>query len=124
MLKELLGGLVRARRRSDPSPYYDPADLARRLTKKARELQSQGYIDYPVLVHLETRAVCNAACSFPVSAYRAARWTDKRAIRRAMSGSSMRSTYTTCRSCARCGRHLPSRRTTGSPCDRCTYLSY
>lgn len=64
MLRRLLGGLVRGRDRPDPSPFYDAADLARRLTGKSRELQSQGYVDYPVLVHLETRAVCNAACTF------------------------------------------------------------
>ena len=45
-------------------PFYDSAALHGAITDKARLLLSQGYLDYPRLVHLETLAVCNAACEF------------------------------------------------------------
>jgi len=45
------------------TPYYDESDLARWITDKARYLQNE-YLEYPALVHVETLAVCNAACSF------------------------------------------------------------
>lgn len=47
----------------ETQPYYDLPTLARRITKKAGDLRL-GYVDYPALVHLETLAVCNAACNF------------------------------------------------------------
>ncbi|MBI4190181.1 MAG: radical SAM protein [Betaproteobacteria bacterium] len=44
--------------------YYDPDQLVRFATKKAEKLKARGLLDYPAIVHLETLAVCNAACSF------------------------------------------------------------
>src|SRR5688500_7831084 len=44
-------------------PYYDLSALARRMREKAGALQTS-YVDYPAVVHLETLAVCNAACEF------------------------------------------------------------
>jgi hypothetical protein len=64
MFKGLLADLLRARRGPDRRPFYDAEDLGRRLTEKSQQLRAEGYLDYPALVHLETRAVCNAACSF------------------------------------------------------------
>lgn len=64
MLKDLLGELARRARKPDTRPYFDPVELADRITQKSRDLLTRGYLDYPVFVHLETRAVCNAACSF------------------------------------------------------------
>jgi hypothetical protein len=64
MLKELLANVVQARRNSDRSSYYDATTLEQLIGDKARYLQASGYLDYPALVHLETRAVCNAACNF------------------------------------------------------------
>lgn len=45
------------------SPYYGQSDLERWATDKARYLRTN-YLDYPALVHMETVAVCNAACNF------------------------------------------------------------
>lgn len=45
------------------TPYYDDARLRRWITDKARYLQAD-YMDFPALVHIETLAVCNAACTF------------------------------------------------------------
>lgn len=44
--------------------YYDVGALAAGQHAKSRELQLAGYLDYPVLVHLETITACNAACDF------------------------------------------------------------
>jgi hypothetical protein len=46
------------------APYYDEATLAERMRVKSRGLLDAGYLRYPALVHIETQAVCNAACSF------------------------------------------------------------
>lgn len=43
--------------------YYDESDLCRWITEKAAYLKRE-YMDYPVLVHIETLAQCNASCSF------------------------------------------------------------
>jgi hypothetical protein len=45
-------------------PYYDSELLKGWLTAKAATLRAQGYVDYPALVHVETIAACNAACTF------------------------------------------------------------
>lgn len=47
----------------ETQPYYDLPTLTRRITKKAADLRLS-YVDFPALVHLETLAVCNAACNF------------------------------------------------------------
>lgn len=67
MLGSLLRQLLpRSRARADSgSPlYYDFGALAAGQRAKSRELQLAGYLDYPVLVHLETVTACNAACNF------------------------------------------------------------
>jgi len=38
--------------------------LTRGIGRKAEKLRSHGYLRYPAMVHLETIAVCNAACEF------------------------------------------------------------
>ena len=70
MLKRLAKEIVRRVTRRSleidnfvESPYYDVADLGRWITEKAQYLQSD-YLEYPALVHMETIAMCNAACSF------------------------------------------------------------
>jgi len=45
-------------------PYHDVPRLTSAMTETSRELRDRGYVDYPVFVHLETLAICNAACSF------------------------------------------------------------
>jgi len=71
MLRSIFREIFHGRHRLDANlaewseqPYYDPEALGRRLTAKARVLQDGGYQDYPAIVHLETLAVCNAACVF------------------------------------------------------------
>jgi MoaA/NifB/PqqE/SkfB family radical SAM enzyme len=68
MLKSLLKEALLGRRRSavdlDESPFYDPRRLVEAIAWKSRYLLDNGYLDYPALVHLETQAVCNAACDF------------------------------------------------------------
>lgn len=44
-------------------PYYDPVRLTRLITRKAG-LYATAYLDWPVMVHMETIAICNAACDF------------------------------------------------------------
>lgn len=44
--------------------YYDQHQLVRFATAKAERLKASGMLDYPAIVHLETLASCNAACSF------------------------------------------------------------
>lgn len=44
--------------------YYNPDQLVRFATQKAERMKSWGLVDYPAIVHLETLANCNAACSF------------------------------------------------------------
>lgn len=56
-------------RRADASeleaiPFYDFAELNRWVAQKATLLQSAGYVEYPAIVHVETIASCNAACTF------------------------------------------------------------
>jgi len=67
MLGSLLRQLLpRAKPRADSGDcfYYDFEALAAGQRTKSRELQRAGYLDYPVLVHLETITACNAACDF------------------------------------------------------------
>ena len=45
-------------------PYYDAAALIRLITDKATYLRKHAYLDWPAIVHMETIAVCNAACDF------------------------------------------------------------
>ena len=70
MLKSLAKELVRRWTRQPlevdnfaDSPFYDEDDLAKWVAKKARYLRGD-YLEVPALVHMETIAVCNAACSF------------------------------------------------------------
>jgi hypothetical protein len=44
-------------------PYHDSRQLAARITRKAA-LFATAYLDWPIMVHMETIAVCNAACEF------------------------------------------------------------
>jgi hypothetical protein len=67
----MLGNLLRrilapnaALERANGRFYYDFSALAEGQRKKTRELQLAGYLDYPILVHLETITACNAACDF------------------------------------------------------------
>lgn len=67
----MLGNLLRrilspnaASEVSDGRFFYDFSALAQGQRDKTRQLQIAGYLDYPVLVHLETITVCNAACDF------------------------------------------------------------
>jgi len=46
------------------TPYFDEDALGVRMRAKSEWLREQGYLDYPALVHVETQAVCNAACNF------------------------------------------------------------
>lgn len=46
-----------------PRPFYDQRQIEPRMRARAEKLR-QRYLRYPSLVHLETQAVCNAACSF------------------------------------------------------------
>jgi sulfatase maturation enzyme AslB (radical SAM superfamily) len=48
----------------DQLPYHDRAALIGLLTRKATALQHSPYLDWPALVHMETIAICNAACGF------------------------------------------------------------
>lgn len=45
-------------------PYYEPEALRRQMHAKARFLRDHGYLHVPAMVHVETLAVCNAACVF------------------------------------------------------------
>lgn len=47
-----------------PEPFYDEEKIAGRLRAKSEYLRGAGYLRYPALVHIETQAVCNAACAF------------------------------------------------------------
>ena len=46
------------------APYYTENALAERMRRKTASLREAGYLNYPALVHIETQAVCNAACTF------------------------------------------------------------
>jgi len=46
------------------SPYYDEASLRRAMERKAHFLQENSFLHSPAIVHVETLAVCNAACVF------------------------------------------------------------
>ena len=54
----------RARDTLAPEPHYDLPRMIRKTGATAQRLLAKGYLDYPRLVHLETLAVCNAACEF------------------------------------------------------------
>jgi hypothetical protein len=67
----MIGSLIKeliARRRGEtrgaPEPYFDYPSIAKGVAANAQRLLAEGYLDYPVFVHLETLAVCNAACDF------------------------------------------------------------
>jgi hypothetical protein len=45
-------------------PFYDERDIVPRMRVRAESRRDAGYLRYPAVVHLETQAVCNAACSF------------------------------------------------------------
>lgn len=45
-------------------PYHDAEQLALAVTRKAGMLRKGGYLEWPAMVHMETIAVCNAACEF------------------------------------------------------------
>lgn len=45
-------------------PFYDYSALNGWVARKASTLQEAGYVDHPAIVHVETIASCNAACSF------------------------------------------------------------
>ncbi|MGH8620254.1 MAG: radical SAM/SPASM domain-containing protein [Burkholderiales bacterium] len=69
MLKSLFDNLARRRGRRLAREYfegdlYDPVVLTRAATRKAEFLKREGLLDYPAIVHLETVAACNAACTF------------------------------------------------------------
>ena len=48
----------------DELPFHDRQALMAGVTRKAEMLRERNYLDWPVFVHMETIAVCNAACSF------------------------------------------------------------
>jgi len=70
MLWSLLKGLRSSRHPDYPLadmeelPYHDPRLLGRHVSRKAEDLRAAGYLDWPAIVHMETIAVCNAACTF------------------------------------------------------------
>ncbi len=73
MLKSLINNLIRPRRRDEFGDdfgvgYYDPGESdvksAAKVTRHAATLRRHIGLDYPAMIHLETVAVCNAACSF------------------------------------------------------------
>lgn len=70
MLWSVLKGLVNFRRPAFPFadmealPYHDPQRLARDISRKAEYLRGGGYLEWPAIVHMETIAICNAACDF------------------------------------------------------------
>lgn len=45
-------------------PYYDTSALIKLITVKAEGLRNDAYLDWPAIVHMETIAICNAACGF------------------------------------------------------------
>jgi len=70
MLKSVLKRAV-SRRRDDPSAvpsedgrYYSYGETVRWLREYAEQLSRSPHLGYPYLVHLETLAMCNAACTF------------------------------------------------------------
>jgi hypothetical protein len=67
MLVNFLRGILSANALAEESvrrSFYEFSDLVAKMHGKARQLQLAGYLDYPILVHLETVTVCNAACNF------------------------------------------------------------
>jgi|SRR5882672_1229788 len=44
-------------------PFYELEQLERRITEKV-EMQRSTYLEWPAFVHMETIALCNAACDF------------------------------------------------------------
>ncbi len=70
MLWSLLKDLLAAQRPRPPFedmealPYHDPQQLALAVSRKAGFLGQHGYLRWPAMVHMETIAVCNAACDF------------------------------------------------------------
>jgi Radical SAM superfamily/Iron-sulfur cluster-binding domain len=70
MLWSLLKGLRSSRHPDYPLedmeelPYHDPQLLGRHVSQKAERLLAAGYLEWPAIVHMETIAICNAACDF------------------------------------------------------------
>jgi len=73
MFKALINNLIHSKRGDDFSDdsagyHYDPDESPDTVTAKAARnaanLRDCVGLDYPALVHMETVAVCNAACSF------------------------------------------------------------
>lgn len=70
MLKSLMKRVVWRRRGeqeelpAEDGGYHSYAEMQRRMQDKAERLRSSLHMGYPYLVHLETIASCNAACSF------------------------------------------------------------
>src|SRR5262245_47756568 len=66
LFKDAFGGKSAATRCSELEklPYYSPAKLGTWISQKAALLREVGHLDWPAIVHLETIAICNAACSF------------------------------------------------------------
>ncbi len=73
MFKALINNLIRPKRGDDFSDdyagyHYDPdestATVAAKAARNAANLRDRVGLDYPAFVHMETVAVCNAACSF------------------------------------------------------------
>lgn len=59
--KELLR---KARETLTREPQYDVPRMIRSTTASSHRQLEKGYLDYPCVVHLETLALCNAACEF------------------------------------------------------------
>lgn len=66
LLKSLLMPGSTGPRPVDPDelPFHDRNALMAGITQKAEMLRATRYVEWPVFVHMETIAVCNAACSF------------------------------------------------------------
>jgi hypothetical protein len=62
----MLSSLIKQvfRKNSNQNSYYDHEKLVKAITQKANFLQQNNYLEWPAIVHMETAAVCNAACSF------------------------------------------------------------
>jgi MoaA/NifB/PqqE/SkfB family radical SAM enzyme len=58
------GGLDEQLAEWSREPFYDEQKIAGRIRDKSEYLRQAGYLRYPALVHIETQAVCNAACTF------------------------------------------------------------
>ena len=64
LIKDLIGRRRADKAPADPVLYHDVDELVQEIRAKSQAFAAHGYLDYPVFVHLETLAVCNAACGF------------------------------------------------------------